>query len=309
MANEQKIGVFYGLAAYLLWGFFPLYFKQVASVPASEVLAHRILWSAVFLLSLVCLRRQRRQLAALCRQPRLLIQLTATTLLIAVNWLVFIYAVAAGHVLQSSLGYFINPLVSALLGFSFLGERLNRVQSCSLLLATLGVAYLTLIQGKPPWIALTLAFSFGLYGLLRKRAGVGPTLGLTLETLLLAPIALVYLLILAHKGTLNFAAGTRLDLWLPLSGVVTAVPLIWFNAAAKRLRLVTIGFLQYITPSLHFLLAIFLFNEPFDNSRLIGFILVWSGLLLYSFNALQLAHIKKNAPVKTQALIPTEKQP
>jgi chloramphenicol-sensitive protein RarD len=286
MAHEQRTGVFFGLAAYIMWGGFPLYFKQVANISPPEVLAHRIFWSAIFLLGLVFLRKQGKQLLTLCQQPRLLLQLTATTLLIAVNWLVFIYAVSAGYVLQSSLGYFIGPLVSALLGFSFLKERLNRVQSCSLLLATLGVAYLTLLQGELPWIALSLAFSFALYGLLRKKAGVGPTLGLSLETLLLAPFALGYLLLLKTGGDLKFAQGTVVDIWLPLSGVVTALPLIWFNAAAKRLRLVSIGFLQYITPTLHFILAIFLFNEPFDSSRLIGFSLVWCGLLLYSFNAL-----------------------
>ncbi|WP_020675791.1 EamA family transporter RarD [Geopsychrobacter electrodiphilus] len=289
MADEEKTGVFFGLAAYLVWGFFPLYFKQVATVPATEVLGHRILWSALFLLGLVFLRRQQPELQRLLRQPRLLLQLTATTILIAINWLVFIYAVSAGHVLQSSLGYFIGPLVSALLGVTFLKERLNLLQSCSLLLATAGVIYLTLQQGELPWIALSLAFSFALYGLLRKQAGVGPILGLSIETLLLSPFALFFLYVLHFKGELCFGGGTILDLWLPLCGVVTALPLIWFNAAAKRLRLVTMGFLQYITPSMQFLSAVFLFNEPFDQGRLLGFCLVWSGLLLYSVNALRQA--------------------
>ncbi len=298
MADEQRTGVFFGLAAYLMWGFFPLFFKQVASIAPTEVLAHRIFWSAIFLLGLVFLRRQKKQLLTLCQQPRTLLQMTATTLLISINWLVFIYAVSAGYVLQSSLGYFIGPLVSALLGMIFLKEKLNRIQSCSLLLAAVGVAYLTLHQGELPWIALCLAFSFALYGLLRKKAGVGPTLGLSLETSLLAPFALIYLLVLNSDGNLKFAEGTSVDLWLPLSGVVTALPLIWFNAAAKRLRLVTMGFLQYITPTLHFILAIFLFNEPFDSSRLVGFSLVWSGLLLYSSNALvQVSNRTKNVPI------------
>lgn len=286
MADEQKTGVLYGLAAYLMWGFFPLFFKQVASIPPTEVLAHRIFWSAIFLLGLVLLRRQGRHLLALCQQPHILLQMTATTLLISVNWLVFIYAVSEGYVLQSSLGYFIGPLVSALLGFVFLKERLNHIQSFSLLLAAIGVVYLTLLQGELPWIALSLALSFALYGLLRKKAGVRPILGLSLETSLLAPFALIYLMVLKSGGNLSFAEGTVVDFWLPLSGVVTALPLIWFNAAAKRLRLVTMGFLQYITPTLHFTLAIFLFNEPFDSARLFGFAIVWSGLLLYSSNAL-----------------------
>lgn len=298
MADEQRTGVFFGLAAYLVWGFFPLFFKQVAQTPPTEVLAHRIFWSAIFLLGVTILRRQGRQLFTLCHQPRILLQMAVTTLLIAANWLVFIYAVSAGHVLQSSLGYFIGPLVSALLGYAFLNERLNRTQSCSLLLASLGVAYLTLLQGELPWIALSLAFSFAIYGLLRKKAGIGPTLGLTLETLLLAPVALIYLLGLQYGGELKFGAGTSVDFWLPLSGVVTALPLIWFNAAAKRLRLVSMGFLQYITPTLHFILAVFLFNEPFDSARLIGFALVWSGLLLYSFSAvLQVSNRTKSIPI------------
>ncbi len=298
MADEQRTGVFFGLAAYLMWGLFPLYFKQIANIPTPEVLAHRIFWSAIFLLGLILVRRQGKQLLTLCQQPRILLQMTVTTLLIALNWLVFIYAVSAGYVLQSSLGYFIGPLVSALLGFTFLKERLNAIQSCSLLLATLGVVYLTILQGELPWIALSLAFSFALYGLLRKKAGIGPTLGLSLETSLVAPFALIYLLMLEAGGDLRFAGGTSADIWLPLSGVVTALPLIWFNAAAKRLRLVSIGFLQYITPSMHFMLAVFLFNEPFDNSRLIGFALVWCGLLLYSCNAvIQVSNRTRNMPL------------
>jgi len=199
---------------------------------------------------------------------------------------VFIYAIGAGEVLQSSLGYFINPLVSVLLGFVFLKERLVRVQWASILLATLGVVYLAVSFGVMPWISLLLAASFGLYGLIRKSLKVDPLVGLTVETLLLAPVAFAYLIRLQGNGTAAFLSGSaRLDLLIALSGVVTAVPLLLFIGATKRLRLATVGFLQYITPTLHFLLAVLAYGETFTHAHLVSFSFIWSGLGLYSYNA------------------------
>ncbi|HEY5512887.1 MAG TPA: EamA family transporter RarD, partial [Geomonas sp.] len=231
-AEARRKGVVYGLAAYLFWGFFPVYFKAVQLVPPLEMVAHRICWSLTFLLLLIVWKGAWREMGNLLASPKSLAALGGSTLLIATNWLVFIYAVSEGEVLQSSLGYFINPLVSVLLGFVFLGERLERAQWISLVLAVTGVVYLAVSYGSMPWISLLLAASFGLYGLIRKSLHVEPLVGLTVETLLLAPIALIYLILLHDRGTGVFlATSTRLDLLIPMSGVITAIPLLLFAAA------------------------------------------------------------------------------
>jgi chloramphenicol-sensitive protein RarD len=288
--ESARQGFFLGLAAYLVWGFFPLYFKGVADVPPLEVVAHRIVWSMLFLVLLVSIKGRWRELRAALRVRSTCITLCATTLLIAVNWLVFIHAVAVGQVLQSSLGYFITPLVNIILGFVVLGERLRPVQVLSILLAAAGVLVLTLRVGQLPWIALVLAVTFGLYGLLRKTAAVDSLLGLTIETCLAAPVALLFLVQTAWSGTGAFLDGTLShNLLLPLAGVVTAVPLLFFAAAARRLRMATIGFLQYLTPSIHFLLAVALFGEPFTVSHRFAFACIWSGLVLYGWSTLRQA--------------------
>jgi chloramphenicol-sensitive protein RarD len=284
--DARRKGVIYGLAAYLCWGFFPVYFKSVQVVPPLEMVAHRICWSLAFLLLLVAGKGAWREMKVLLCQPKSLAALAVSTLLIATNWLVFIYAVSAGEVLQSSLGYFINPLVSVLLGYVFLGERLERVQWVSIALAFCGVLYLAASYGRVPWISLVLAASFGLYGLIRKALHVEPLVGLTVETLLLAPFALIYLIVLSQRGTGIFlASSTQLDLLIPMAGIVTAIPLLLFAAAAKRLRLATVGFLQYITPTMHFLLAVIAYGETFTHTHLVSFLLIWCGLALYSWHA------------------------
>lgn len=276
-------GIMLGLAAYTTWGCFPVFFKALAGATPLEIVCHRILWSAMFLLVLVGFRREWGTLRKVVRDRSTLLTLCGSTLLIATNWLVFLFAIQRGEVLQSSLGYFITPLISVLLGFLFLRERLSLWQQVSVLLALTGVLYLTFQQGQFPWIALILAISFGLYGLLRKLAKVDAVVGLTVETLLLAPATLVYLIYLSAGEQSAFLAGTlRLDLLLPLSGVVTAIPLLFFIGAARRLRLMTIGFLQYITPSLHFAWAVGLYNEPFSPGHLISFLFIWAGLGIYS---------------------------
>ncbi len=283
--DNTRLGVIFGLAAYSLWGFFPVFFKALEGATPLEIVCHRIFWSVVFLFILVTARRQLGQVFITLRNRQILLTLCGSTLLIATNWLVFIYAVQHGEVLQSSLGYFITPLLSILFGFIFLQERLNRWQLFSVLLALIGVLNLAFHHDQFPWIALILATSFGLYGLLRKVARVEAMIGLTVETLLLGPFALAYIIYLTTQQDSSFLAGTlRLDLLLPLSGVVTAIPLLLFVAAARRLQLATVGFLQYITPSLHFILAVWLYNEPFSQGHLISFLFIWAGLGVYSCN-------------------------
>lgn len=285
--DMARLGVIYGLAAYLTWGSFPVFFKALAGAAPLEIVCHRIFWSVVFLVTIVTVRRQLGQILLTISNLKTLLTLCGSTLLIATNWLVFIYAIQHDEVLQSSLGYFITPLISILLGFLFLRERLNRWQLLSVLLALAGVLNLTFHHGQVPWIALVLATSFGLYGLLRKVAKVEALIGLTVETLLLGPFALAYLVYLATGQNGAFLTGSlRLDLLLPLSGVVTAIPLLLFVAAARRLQLATIGFLQYITPSLHFALAVGLYNETFTRGHLLSFVCIWIGLGVYSGNAL-----------------------
>ncbi len=286
--RNSRIGVAYGLAAYTAWGFIALYFKAVAHVPPLEVLAHRIVWSLLLLIALLAVRGRLADLRSALADRATVLTLGGTTILIAVNWYVFIWAVTNGHVLQASLGYFINPLVNVLLGVIFLGERLRRAQTASVALAACGVAWLTLRVGQVPVISLALALSFGFYGLLRKKVRADGMTGLTAETLLLAPIALLFLGRLEMRGDLAFTHLDRAtDLLLPLGGVVTAVPLVWFANAARRLRYATVGFLQYIAPSLQFLLAVAAFGEPFTRDHLATFACIWTALGIYTWDALR----------------------
>ncbi len=285
--NRTGQGVLFGLAAYGLWGSFPLFFKTLVAVPPLEILCHRISWAALFLFLLVCGRRQLGAFLAALRDRKVLLTLCASTLLIATNWLTFLYAIARGEVLMSSLGYFMTPLVSTFLGCLILRERLTRWQQVSVAFALVGVLNLTFSLQRLPWIALVLAGSFGLYGLLRKLARVEAMVGQSLETMLLAPFSLVYLLLLAQDGQGHFLThSSSHNLLLPLSGVVTAIPLLFFVGAARRLRLTTIGFLQYITPSLHFLLAVGLYGEAFTTPHLVSFLSIWVALGLYSMDAI-----------------------
>jgi len=281
--NVTRQGVLYGLAAYLIWGSFPIFFKLLETAAPLEIVCHRIFWSALFLIVIVSIRKQLGLLWLITREGKILLTLCGSTLLIATNWLVFLYAIQRGEVLQSSLGYFMTPLISVLLGYLFLRERLSLWQQISVLSAAIGVLNLTFHQGQFPWISLVLASSFGLYGLLRKMAKVDAMTGLTIETALLAPISAGYLIFLGAHHQATFISGSlQLNLLLPLSGVVTAIPLLFFVGAAKRLRLATIGFLQYITPSLHFVIAVGLYGEPFTSNHLVSFLFIWFGLGVYS---------------------------
>jgi chloramphenicol-sensitive protein RarD len=279
-------GLGYGILAYLIWGFFPVYFKALTAVPAFQVVSHRIVWSVLFLWMIIGWGGRWRDLQDAFRNRRVLVLLTVSALLIATNWLVFIIAVGHAQVIQSSLGYFMTPFISVLLGVFCLQERLRRLQLISLLLAAVGVLLLTARYGSFPWEALILALTFGSYGLIRKIVAVDSLTGLTVETVLLGPAALGYLIFLSWEGNSAFpAVGLQTSALLALSGVATAVPLLLFASAARRLRLATIGFLQYITPTLHFLLAVLLYKEPFTQAHLTSFLFIWSGLCCYSYDA------------------------
>lgn len=284
--KDAAVGLGYGVLAYLIWGFFPVYFKALAGVPALQVVCHRIVWSVLLLWLIIALRGSWREVRDALRNRRALALLTVSALLIATNWLVFIIAVGHAQVIQSSLGYFITPFVSVLLGFLFFKERLRRLQLVSLTLAAIGVLLLTFQYGRFPWVAIILALTFGSYGLFRKIVSVDSLTGLTVETLLLGPLALGYLLFVSWEGNSAFLTmGVKITTLLLLAGVATAVPLLLFASAARRLKLATIGFLQYLTPTMHFLLAVLLYKEPFTTAHLISFLCIWAGLCCYSYNA------------------------
>jgi len=273
--------------AYILWGLFPLFLKQLASVNALEVVAHRSFWSLVFMLGLLLLLKRFAWLPQALRQPRVVAVFIASALLLSINWLVYVWAVSQGRVIETSLGYFINPLVNVVLGYLVLHERPRPLQWAAIGLAATGVLWLTVAAGSLPWIALTLAASFGLYGLLRKTAPLGAMEGLTLETLVMAPLTLALLGWFLSRGDGAFASGdTAITVWLVLAGPFTAIPLLLFAAGPRQVTLATLGLLQYLGPTIAFLLGVFVFHEPFDPSRGIGFGLIWAALLLYSGESL-----------------------
>lgn len=280
-------GIAYAALAYLSWGLFPLYFKQLTGVPALEVVAHRTLWSLCFVALLMTVLRRWAWAPAVFRQPRVLGIFLLSASLLVINSLAYVWAVQNGHVLEASLGYFINPLVNVALGFVFLRERPRPVQWVAVALAAAGVLWLTVQTGRLPWVALVLALSFGLYGLVRKTAPLGALEGLGLETLLMAPIAAAALLFWTSQGSSAFVIGEpTLILWLLLAGPLTAVPLLLFAAGARRLPLTTLGLVQYISPSMQFVLGVWLFHEPLAPARMVAFALIWTALAVYSLEGL-----------------------
>jgi chloramphenicol-sensitive protein RarD len=286
--DEQRLGILYGLAAYLLWGLFPLYFPLLRPAAPAEILAHRIVWSLAAVVVVLVVGRNFRSMLAVLRDRRRLKLLTAAAILIAVNWGIFIYATNSGHVIEGSLGYFINPLVSAAFGVLFFKERLRRGQLVALSLGALAVGVLTVDYGRLPWIALTLALSFGTYGLVKKIAGVGAAESLGIETLILLVPAVAYLVVLQSSGSAVFGHESLGHTLLLMSvGPVTAVPLLFFAGAVNRVPLSMMGMLQYLTPVLQFLVGVTIKGENMPASRWIGFGLVWIALVVLSADGLR----------------------
>ena len=279
----MNTGILYAALAYIAWGLFPLYFKQVEDVPSLEVVMHRTLWSLVFVFGVLMVRRQWSWMGTVLRQPKVLAAFVLSAMLLSGNWLTYVWAVQNQHVVDASLGYFILPLVNVALGFVFLRERPRSGQWMAVAVAAAGVLWLAMQAGRLPWIALVLALSFGFYGLLRKVAVLGALEGLALETLVLAPVAAVVLGWWAWQGQGALVQGTPATVgWLLLAGPMTAVPLLLFAAGARLIPMSTLGILQYISPSLQFALGGWLFHEPFEPARLVGFVLIWAALLVYS---------------------------
>jgi len=287
MSKKEKIGYFYAIGAFIFWGLVPIYFKAVSDIPALEVLANRVIWSVVFLAFLLIITKQYTYLKDIFKNFKELKMLLLSSLLVTTNWLVFITAINTNQLVEASFGYFINPLVSMLLAFIFLKERLNKVQSFAVLLAILAVLYQIFTLQSFPFIALALAFSFAFYGLVRKKVNLVAMPGLFIETLLMSPIALSYMIYLNKTGLSHLHLSlSHQTLLLVLAGFVTVVPLAWFNAAATKIPYSTLGFIQYIGPTISFLLAIFLYHEPFDIHKFISFVIIWIALSIFTLNSL-----------------------
>jgi chloramphenicol-sensitive protein RarD len=279
----MRSGIIYAALAFFCWGLFPIYFHALGEVPPLQILAHRMLWSLAFLLILLLLRRDWKWLQ-IVRQPRVFFSFVLSALLLSANWLVYIWSVMNHHVIEASLGYFINPLVNIVLGYLILKERMRPLQWAAIGVAALGVGWLTWQAGTVPWIALFLALSFGGYGLLRKTAALGPLEGLSFETIVLFPLAAGYVIWLTVHGQ-NVFINTASDStrWLLImAGPLTAIPLLLFATGARKIPLSILGLLQYLSPTLQFLLGVWLFKEAFSADRLVGFVLIWSALALFA---------------------------
>lgn len=282
--SETQIGIFYAFGAFLIWGFSPLYFKQLGFVPVDEILAHRVIWSVVVTAILITISGTWASVMNVIRAPKRLAILFVSSLLISGNWMIFIWAINNERMLEASLGYFISPIINVVLGLIFLNESLSRVKWLAVGLASIGVLIQVFVLGALPWVSLALPASFAFYSLVRKKVKIASLTGLFIETLLVAPIALYYLLAFAHSEYANMANNAwSLNLWLMFAGVATALPLIFFGQAALRLKLSTLGFLQYFSPSLLFIFAVVFYNEPLDIFKMFTFLFIWAGIVLFVF--------------------------
>lgn len=283
----MRSGILYAVAAHAIWGLFPLYFKALQAIPPEQIVLHRMVWSLAFLGVVLTWRRQWAWLSDIARKPKVLGGFAVSALLLSVNWFIYIWAVQNGRMVDASLGYFINPLVNVLLGLLLLRERLRPIQWTAIGLAASGVAWLTWQSGQLPWVALSLAATFGLYGLLRKTAVLGALEGLALETLLLFPFAMTWLAVLSieHRNVF-FDVPLYLQALLAAAGPITAIPLLLFTSGARRIPLSLLGMLQYIGPTLQLLIGVWLYHEPFGEARLTGFALIWGALAVYSLESL-----------------------
>jgi len=275
-------GIWSGIAAYSMWGFFPIYWKLLQQVPALQLLGHRIGWSFILLTAYILAAGQWQAFRSTAFKPKTLGIYAVAGVLLSVNWLIYVWGVNAGFIIETSLGYFINPLFSVLLGVVFLRERLRPAQWVPVAFAAIGVIFLTVTYGRLPWIALSLAFSFGIYGFVKKLSPLGSVHGLTLETGIVFPLALIYLALTQSNGTGAFLhEGLRVDLLLIGAGIVTTIPLLMFASAAKQIPLNMVGILQYLAPTIQFLIGVFIYHESFDTTRLIGFSIVWLALIIF----------------------------
>ncbi|MGR5359083.1 EamA family transporter RarD [Vibrio chagasii] len=295
--QRTRQGILLAVGAYTMWGIAPIYFKSLSEVSPFEILSHRVVWSFFLLAFLLHVSRSWRKVRdTLTSKPKML-YLVATSILVGANWLIFIWAVNSNHMLDASLGYYINPLINVLLGMLFLGERLRKLQWFAVALAAIGVIIQLIAFGSVPVVAIALAFSFGFYGLLRKKVSLEAQTGLFIETLVMLPIAATYLLFIADSPTSDFSMNPmQLNLLLIAAGVITTVPLLCFTGAATRLKLSTLGFFQYIGPSLMFLLAVLIYGEAFTSDKAITFAFIWGALVIFSFDGLR--HSKKNKRAK-----------
>ncbi|MFS0673245.1 EamA family transporter RarD [Ornithinibacillus sp. 179-J 7C1 HS] len=283
--KTDKIGVLYAAFAYVVWGLLPIYWKIIDDVPAGEILAHRIIWSFIFMIVVVLVMRKWRGFIKECirimKDKKKLISITLASVVISLNWLIYIWAVNSDHVLQASLGYYINPLVSILLAIIVLKEKLTKSQTVSVILAGIGVLYLTISYGVFPWVSLVLAFSFALYGLFKKMVDIPAMYGLTIETMIVTPIALIYLgFIPVHSFSVQNITSTE-NLFLIGAGAMTAIPLLLFSSGAKRIPLAMVGILQYIAPTLMLFIGVFMYHETFTTEHLIAFSFIWVALVIY----------------------------
>jgi chloramphenicol-sensitive protein RarD len=283
--KDTLAGFGYALSAYLIWGFLPLYMKALAHIPPIEVIAHRVIWSIPIAAAVLLWQGRTDDLLRALRTPKMLGMAIVTASLVSVNWLIYVWAIGTGHALDAALGYYINPLFSVFLGFVVLKERMSRLQSVAIALAVLAVVVLTVDAGRLPIVALGLALTWGIYAYFKKSLPIGPNQGFLLEVLILAPMALAYILWLARAGTGHFAVGSGFDTaMLMATGLVTAIPLMLYANGAKLLRLSTIGVLQYIPPTMIFLTAVLLFGEPFGLAKMIAFSMIWAALALYTWS-------------------------
>ena len=293
--TEAQIGIGYALLAFRAWGFIPIYWKLLNTVPSMEILTHRMVWSVFFLLGLLAVQKRLGEFRELFHSPKYIFMLLGTATLLGGNWFVYIYGVNTNQVIETSLGYFISPLLVILLGAVFLRERLNIWQVVAVGFAALGVLNFIWNFGSLPWIALSLAFTFSFYGLFRKMIPVKPLVGLLMETALLAPLAVVLILFWKVDGTGHFGTAWMTDFLLFGAGVVTSLPLLWFINSGKRLHYSTIGFFQYLTPSIQLAIGVYLYNETFTTTHAVTFGLIWTGLIIYSINTIQTyQHINTN---------------
>lgn len=284
-ARNMRHGLVFALAAFSWWGLVPIYFKALGQISPWEILCHRVVWSLVFTAGLVSLKGGWPEVGEALRKRRTLLILACSSVILGSNWLIFIYAVTSDRVLDASLGYYITPLVNFLMGVVFLGERLRPLQIAAVMLAAAGTLNLTISLGHVPWVAISLALTFGTYGLLRKRVDIGAVGGLFAESLVLTPVALAWLLWLGFQGVGSFSTSWRMSLLLAAAGVVTSVPLVWFAAGVRRLPLTIIGLCQYCGPTIYLFLGTVVYDEPFSRTHLITFALIWIGITVFSLDS------------------------